>query len=301
MKMKILFVYNPESGKGKIKSKINYIKEYIEKRNHLITIKPTTKPNDAYLYMEDLTGYEMVLVAGGDGTLNEVVNGLMKLDNKPLLGYIPTGTVNDFASLIGIPKSIKKALKIIFEENNKKQIDITKINDKFFVYTGATGKFAKASYDIKRSLKKKYGVFAYLYRGSQELFKDYYMAADIKYDEGRFRGPYSLLLFLNGPRVGGFRLHRLKSKLDDGLIEARFFKREPGMLFRLFGFFISRGLYDTKKNKTISSSKFKVEINENSEWNIDGEYAFNGSAKLEVVSRAITIFINSKKEKLFIH
>lgn len=299
--MKILFIYNPESGKGKIKSKVTYIKEYIEKRNHKLTIKPTTKPTDAYHYAKEINGFEMILVAGGDGTLNEVVNGLMKLDKKPLLGYIPTGTVNDVAHLIGIPKNINKALKIIFEDNVKKKIDITKINDKYFVYTGATGKFAKASYDIKRSLKKKYGVFAYLYRGSQELFKDYHMATDIKYDEGRFRGPYSLLLFLNGPRVGGFRLHRLKSKLDDGLIEARFFKREPGMLFRMFGFFASRGLYDTKKNKTISSSKFIVEINKNSEWNIDGEYAFNGSAYLEVINRAITIFINQKKEKLFIH
>ncbi len=299
--MKILFIYNPESGRGKIKSKINFIINYIENKGHKIDVKATTKPNDAYSYVLNLKDYQMVLVAGGDGTLNEVVNGLMSLTEKPLLGYIPTGTVNDVAHLLGIPKNIKKALDIVFESKLKKQIDITKINEKYFIYTGATGKFAKASYDIKRSLKKKYGVFAYLYRGSQELFKDYYMAADIKYDEGRFRGPYSLLLFLNGPRVGGFRLHRLKSKLDDGLIEARFFKREPGMLFRLFGFFISRGLYDTKKNKTISSSKFKVEINENSEWNIDGEYAFNGSAKLEVVSRAITIFINSKKEKLFIH
>ena len=299
--MKILFIYNPESGKGKIRTKLAYIEKYILNLKHELVIKPTRKPLDAYNYSLNSKGYDMVLVAGGDGTLNESVNGIMELVEKPLIGYIPTGTVNDVAHLIGIPKNIKKALKIIFEDKVIKKIDITKLNDKYFVYTCATGKFAKASYDIKRSLKKKYGVFAYLYRGTQELFNEYYMAADITYDKGRFRGPYSLLLFLNGPRVGGFRLFRLKSKLDDGMIEARFFKREPGMLFRMFGFFASRGLYDTKKNKTISSTKFKVEINKNSEWNIDGEYAFNGGANIEVLNRAIKIVINEKKKKLFIH
>ncbi len=298
--MEILFVYNPESGRGKIKNKITYIKEYIKKRNHNITIKATTKQTDAYNYAKNCNGYDLMLVAGGDGTLNEVVNGLMELEKKPLLGYIPTGTVNDVAHLIGIPKKVKKALDIIFEDDFKKKIDITKINDKYFVYTSATGKFAKASYDIKRQLKRKYGVFAYLYRGSQEIFRDYNMAADIKYDQGRFRGPYSLLLFLNGPRVGGYRLHSLKSKLDDGLIEARFFKREPGMLMRFLSFFLSGGLYNTKKNKTISSTKFIVEIDNNSEWNIDGEFAFRGCANLEVINRAITIFVNPKKKKLFV-
>lgn len=297
--MKIVFIYNPESGKGRINLEISYIESYIKSKGHELYIKRTFKPNDAFLFSSQSASYDMILVAGGDGTINEVVNGVMTLSKRPLIGYIPTGTVNDVAHLIGIPKNIKKALKIIFEEGLFKEMDITKINDKYFVYASATGKFAKASYDLKRSYKKRYGVLAYFYRGTKEVFQDYKLYGDIKYDKGRFRGPYSLLLFLNGPRVAGIRLRRIKSKLDDGVIEARFFKREPGMLFRFLGFFITGGLYDTRKNKTIKSSKFKVEINKDTEWNIDGEFAFKGSANIEVINRAVKIIINKKKRKLF--
>lgn len=297
--MKLLFIYNPESGKGKIVKELPFIKIYLKEKGFLMTIKRTTKVSDAYNFAKASQSYKMVLVAGGDGTINEVVNGLMELKEKPLLGYIPTGTVNDVGYLIGMSKNIKKSLKIIFEEAFFKKLDITKINDKYFLYVGATGIFTKSSYDLKRSDKKRFGALAYFMRGSKELFKDYKMAVDIKYDGGRIRGPYSLLLFLNGPRVGGFKLKRLKSYLDDGLIEGRFFKREPGMLLRLFGFFITRGRYNTSKNTTFRSSEFLVEIDKDSEWNIDGEYAFKGSAVLTVQKKALMVAVNKKRKKMF--
>ena len=109
-----------------------------------------------------------------------------------------------------------------------------------------------------------------------------------------WRGVCSLILLLNGPRVAGFRLNLMHSKLNDGIIEG-FFKHEPGLLFRMFGFFASGGLCDTRENKTIRSSKFIIDMPKTFEWNTDGEYAFKGPVKVEVVPKAIKIIINPKE------
>lgn len=294
--MKVGFIYNPESGSGKIIAYLDYIKNAFLDYNHTIDLMPTKKVKDAEEYAQN-SKYDMLLVAGGDGTINEVVNGLMTKEERPIIGYIPTGTVNDVAHMLGIPKNIKKALKLILENPTIRNIDVSKINNRYFVYAAATGKFAKASYDLKRSFKKRYGSIAYFLRGTQELFQDYNIPVEITSDDGKWRGLCSLMLFLNGPRVAGVRLNRMKAKLNDGVIEARFFKKEPGVLFRMFGFFVSGGLYDTKKNKTIRSSKFIIDMPKEFEWNIDGEFAGKGPAIIEVVNKAIPIIVHPKRHR----
>lgn len=294
--MHVGFIYNPESGSGKIINHLEFIKNAFLSKGHTIDYLPTKKRKHAE-HIAQTSKYDMLLVAGGDGTINEVVNGLMASDHKPIVAYIPTGTVNDVGSMLGIPKNIKKALKLILENPIVRSMDITKINDRYFVYAAATGKFAKSSYDIKRTYKKRYGAISYFLRGSMDLFQSYNIPVEIKYDAGIWRGICSLILLLNGARVAGVRLNRMKSKLNDGVIEARFFKREPGVLFRMFGFFASGGLYDTKKNKTIRSSKFSIDMPKTFEWNTDGEYAFKGPVEVEVISKAIQIVVHPKRHK----
>lgn len=296
--MHVGFIYNPESGSGYITKHLEYIKDAFLSRNHTIELLPTKQPKDAEKFAK-VSRHDMLLVAGGDGTINEVVNGLMSNRHKPTIAYIPTGTINDVGTILGIPKNIKKAINLIINKPLVAKMDITKINDRYFVYAAATGKFAKASYDIKRSFKKRYGAISYFFRGSKELFQSYNIPVEIKHDEGIWRGICSVILLLNGPRVAGITLNRMKSKVNDGVIEARFFKREPGVLFRMFGFFASGGLYDTKKNKTIRSSKFIIDMPETFEWNTDGEYAFKGPVEVEVIPKAINIIVHPKHYKKY--
>ncbi len=296
--MKVSFIYNPESGKGKITKYIDYIKYVFYEEGHELKLCPTAKEKDAQKFAEEEVT-DMLLVAGGDGTINEVVNGIMKREDRPIIAYIPTGTINDVGTILGIPKNIKRALKLIVNNPLVVDMDVVRINNKHFVYAAATGKFTKASYDIKRVYKKRYGAISYFLRGSKDLFQSYNIPVEITHDEGMWRGVCSLILLLNGPRVAGFRLNLMHSKLNDGIIEARFFKHEPGLLFRMFGFFASGGLYDTKKNKTIRSSKFIIDMPKTFEWNTDGEYAFKGPVKVEVVPKAIKIIINPKRHKKY--
>ena len=203
--MKVGFIFNPESGNGKINRLYPVIEKAFIAKGHDISILKTQKSGDAKLFAQEPV-FDMLLVAGGDGTLNEVVNGIMTLDKKPRIGYIPTGTVNDVAHLLGIPRNIKKALNLILETGELRKMDVSKINNTYFTYAAATGKFAKASYDLKRSDKKRFGSLAYVVRGITDMFYDYKMPLKITHEQGVIDMTFTLLLFLNGPRVGGINL-----------------------------------------------------------------------------------------------
>lgn len=295
--MKVCFVYNPESGSGKIISYLNWIKQAFLNLNHEISFHETTKEKNAYYMVKDLCDCEMLLVAGGDGTLNEAINGVMEKKVSPIIAYIPTGTVNDVGHLIGMKRRIKKTVKLILEKPVVKPIDICKINDKYFIYVAAAGKFTKSSYDISRQAKKKFGRLAYFFRGSRELFKDYNMPIKITYSQGVYEETSSLIMILNGKRIGGFQLYGLKNKLDDGIISLRSFKRESFMFLRVIAFFLTGGLYDTRKNRTFRDSYFKIETDNDVSWNIDGEYMGKGSIEVAVIPKAINMVVNKKKVK----
>lgn len=295
--MNVCFIYNPESGSGKIISYLDWIKEEFLRYNHAITLYETKKEKDAYYKVLESNEYDMFLIAGGDGTVNEVVNALMQLETRPIIAYIPTGTVNDVGHLIGMPLRIKRAVKMILEKPYVKDVDICQINDKYFVYVAAAGKFTKSSYDIKRKYKKRYGRLAYFFRGSREIFKDYKIPIKVTHEGETFEELCSLILALNGRRIGGFHLYGMKNKLDDGQVSLRFFRRESWLLLRVIAFFLTGGLYDTGKNKTFRSSSFKIETDDNVSWNVDGEYMGQGSIEIDVVPKAVKFIVNERKAR----
>lgn len=296
--MKVGFIFNPESGNGKINRLYPVIEKAFIAKGHDISILKTQKSGDAKLFAQEPV-FDMLLVAGGDGTLNEVVNGIMTLDKKPRIGYIPTGTVNDVAHLLGIPRNIKKALNLILETGELRKMDVSKINNTYFTYAAATGKFAKASYDLKRSDKKRFGSLAYVVRGITDMFYDYKMPLRITHEQGVIDKTFTLLLFLNGPRVGGINLFLIKkSKLNDGKIEARIFERRRYMtLFKVLSFFAIGGLV-SKGVHMLKSSFYDIEAKGYVEWNTDGEQIEKNSARIEVINEAIEIYVSKRASKL---
>lgn len=297
--MKIPFIYNPESGTGKIKKHIKWICEQFEKAGHNLILMPTEKQLEAISFAANISNHEMILIAGGDGTLNEVVNGLMMQDKRPYVGYIPTGTVNDVGRMLGLSNNIKKTVKLLLNKETIRAVDITKINDHYFVYACAVGKFTKASYDLKQKNKKRFRKLAYVGRGAKEVFKKYNIPVEVEHDNGSLKGNYALILFLNGFRVAGVRLTFLKKVLDDGLLSARFFENKTGGIIHLAWFFLTGGFYDSRKNQTILSSYFKIKTNNDVEWNTDGEKSINGSVEIKVIPRAIQFIVNPKSGKKY--
>jgi len=298
--MRVGFIYNPESGSGKIERNSQYIIDAFTAKGHVMDVLKTKKTLDAKRYAME-SDHDMLLVAGGDGTLNEVVNGLMTREQRPKIAYIPTGTVNDVAHMLGISMNVKKAVKLILETGEVKKMDISKINDTYFTYAAATGRFTKASYDVKRKDKKRFGILAYVVRGITDLLFDYKMPMKITYEGGVLEKTFTLLLFLNGPRVGGRNLYLMKkSKLNDGKIEARIFEhRRFWMLIKILTFFAIGGLV-MRGGHRLTSSFYEIEAEHDRadiDWNTDGEKTEKNSVRIDVIQEAIEIYVSKRAAK----
>ncbi len=298
--MRVGFIYNPESGSGKIERNSQYIIDAFTAKGHVMDVLKTKKTLDAKRYAME-SDHDMLLVAGGDGTLNEVVNGLMTREQRPKIAYIPTGTVNDVAHMLGISMNVKKAVKLILETGEVKKMDISKINDTYFTYAAATGRFTKASYDVKRKDKKRFGILAYVVRGITDLLFDYKMPMKITYEGGVLEKTFTLLLFLNGPRVGGRNLYLMKkSKLNDGKIEARIFEhRRFWMLIKILTFFAIGGLV-MRGGHRLTSSFYEIEAEHDQadiDWNTDGEKTEKNSVRIDVIQEAIEIYVSKRAAK----
>ena len=168
---RMLFVYNPRAGKGLLKPQLSDIIDIFVKADYEVVVYPTQAYRDAYKKIRefDANRYDLIVCSGGDGTIDEVVTGMMQRRTRIPLGYIPTGTTNDFANSLHIPKGILKAA-----DNAVKGIvfpcDVGKFNDDVFVYVAAFGIFTDVSYETKQEVKNILGHLAYVLEGTKRLF-----------------------------------------------------------------------------------------------------------------------------------
>lgn len=298
--MKYLLIYNPISGKGKFKKKIPYIKKTFEEQMlHLDIYESNGNSDLVQKAFEEAPNYEVFLVSGGDGTINQVVNGIMKSNRRPAIAVLPFGTANDIAAILGIPKKLKKALDIVFTRTPI-YMDINKINNDYFVYTAATGILTKVSYDISRRHLKKYGYLAYVFAGVKDLMHDYRFPLKIKANGEAIQNEYMLALGLCSNRVGGMHLKKFAtSKLNDGMFEMRFFERKRKFrVFRLLSFFLRRGKR-LKEDLHLSSNNFEIEASDRVTWNTDGELSQCGNVRIMTLKQEILVFASDKAKKRY--
>ncbi|TNF07536.1 MAG: diacylglycerol kinase family lipid kinase [Bacillota bacterium] len=298
--MKYLLMYNPVSGKSHFKSYIPMIKEEFAKTNHELTIYESKAPKDLKeVATKEAANYDVFLVAGGDGTINEVLNGIMQVEKRPTLGLLPSGTANDIAAILGINKNIKRSLKYYFNEQPV-LMDVNQMNDLYFLYTAASGVLTRISYDIPRRLLNKYGYLAYVFEAMKDFQKDYRYPIKITCNGESVDCECMMVLGLSTNRVGGMTLYNFaKSKLNDGLFELRFFKRVRHFYrFRLMSSFI-RGGRKLREDLHLASNYFKIETNPEVNWNVDGEFAMKGNIEIRTYKEALSIFASPKRKKKY--
>ena len=158
---RLLFVYNPHAGKGMLAPKVSDVVDIFVKAGYEVVIYPTQAYHDAYKKISeyDASTYDLVVCSGGDGTLDEVVTGMMKREDRDPIGYIPAGTTNDFANSLHIPKDVLKAADNAVN-GSEFCCDVGKFNDDIFVYIAAFGLFTDVSYETKQELKNVLGHLA---------------------------------------------------------------------------------------------------------------------------------------------
>ena len=299
--MKCIFVYNPESGNGKLKKHKDYILQELSKKYGEIDVVETTHAGHASeLAKESINKYDYFFVSGGDGTLNEVVNGMGASENAPIIGYIPSGTVNDVARSLGISKNIKKAVKNLID-GEPFEHDIFRVNDKYGIYVCCAGLFTKCSYDTKRSSKKIFGKIAYFFKGAKDIFNAKPVHVELITETEKINRNCAMVLILNSKSAASFKINK-KAQLNDGEVEVILChshenRVELGEIIRTMLIFL-RGVDKCKNNKKITYrklSKFTINTQEGTIINLDGEKSGAGSFEFEVLKSAIKIIAPKNK------
>lgn len=297
---KMLFVYNPHSGKGLIKHHLAEIIDTFTAMGCDVLAHPTQAKLDANsVVMREAPNSDIVVCSGGDGTLNETIRGILSIpeENRPLMGYIPAGTVNDFASSLRIPKYMPAAVKCIVN-GEPKQLDIGGFNDRYFTYIAAFGAFTDVAYMTSQQLKNIFGTLAYIMEGVKRLgeIKGYKMK--ITTDDMEIEDTFIFGMISNSKSVGGLKRLSVDDVLmDDGIYEG-FLIRMPQTLIELqhtINYLIRRELsapcfycFKTKNARFISEEAVP--------WTLDGEFGGDHTdVSVTVNHRAIKMLLDPNR------
>lgn len=270
---KMLFVYNPMAGKEQIRNKLSDIVQIFCEAGFEVTIFATRGKEDATnIVLEKGEEYDYVVCSGGDGTMNEVATGLVQLEKRPICGYIPAGTVNDFASSLKIPKIMKNAAKLITQGSVFK-CDLGQFNDRYFTYVSGFGAFTEVSYQTPQEWKNALGKAAYFVEALKHIteIKAHHMV--IEYDGGKVEDDFMLGLVSNSVSVAGYKAYsKMNIMMDDGLFEALFIRniRNPLELQGALNALMSKK-FDSDRMLQFSSSKIKITCDDEIQWTLDGE------------------------------
>lgn len=285
--MNLFFVFNPKAGKEKIKQKLGDIIELFSNNGHVVTVHATTCAGDAYKEVKNLPDgvYDRVIVAGGDGTLDEVVHGMLLRENKIQVGYIPAGSTNDYATSLGIPSRISDAARIAIG-NHIFSSDVGTFGNKSFVYVAAFGAFTEASYATTHEMKKKLGYSAYIVAGIKSLGNIRSYEVKVITDTMTIEDHFIYGMVTNSVSVGGFKgIVGNQVQLDDGLFEVTLVRKpkNPYDMNNIISGLLNRE-HKTDMIYSFTTNKIKFESNESIPWTLDGE--FGGEEKeVEIINR----------------
>lgn len=274
MDKKMLFVYNPRAGKAQIKNNLLDIIDIFVKAGYEVTAYPTQYAGDAVRAVKDRReGYDIVVCSGGDGTLDEVVNGMMQCEEKLPIGYVPAGSTNDFANSLGIPHRMKKAAEVVVNGENF-ICDIGSFNQESFVYIAAFGIFTNVSYETNQDVKNILGHTAYLIEGVKSLssIKSYRMK--VTYDDVCLEEDFLFGMITNSNSVGGFKGITGKNvELNDGLFEVMLIRKptNPLELNNIVAALVDKNIH-SEAIHCFKTSHITIESDMPVAWTLDGEF-----------------------------
>lgn len=272
---KALFIFNMRSGKGAVKSKLAEIIDMMVKAGYEVVAHPTQERGDAIRLVEDTAGaYDLIVCCGGDGTLDETVTGMMRRQDRVPIGYIPTGSTNDFASSLKIPRGILKAAQTAVTGADF-LCDVGAFNDDSFVYVAAFGFLTEVSYDTSQELKNMFGHAAYLMEIAKKAgqpIKSYTMEVEINGEV--IRNNFAFGMITNSNSVGGVKDVAGKDvDLDDGLFEVTLIEepRTPFEFNEILACLVNL-VADSDLIYTYKTDRLTIRTQEKIAWTLDGEY-----------------------------
>jgi YegS/Rv2252/BmrU family lipid kinase len=275
---KLLFIYNSHAGTGALRPSLADILDIFVKEGYEVTAYPTQRSEDALEKTKNFTeDYHLVVCSGGDGTLSEVVNGMVARQDKKMIpiGYIPTGTTNDFARGMGIPKNMIQAAEIAVNGTPCGR-DVGRLNDKHFTYVAAFGIFTDVAYKTDQDVKNVIGHLAYVLEGAKRVFNVPSVYAKVKCDDLIIEDEFIFAMVTNTISVGGFKSFVEDVTFDDGLFEVSLIKppKNAKELNEILSALVLKNI-NSDVVTSFKASKISFEFKDAIEWTLDGEFGGN--------------------------
>lgn len=271
---RLLFIINPNAGINKRENYLQDILTVFLEHNYESIVLYTRKQNDATLYVEEHANddIDLIVCMGGDGTLNEVFAGAIKINWNKAIGYIPAGSTNDFAASLGLSTDQVENAKLIMT-GKAKSLDLALFNGRSFVYTASCGLFSKASYETPQVFKNVVGHFAYILEGVKDItqFKPVYMEIECNGDV--LKDEFILVSICNTYSLGGVMSFSEEGiKLDDGYFELLTISK-PRDITQLNSIILSlyEQNYDNNYINFIKVKDAKITMPDKLDWSLDGE------------------------------
>jgi len=290
---KVLVLINPNSGKKNSKESVLDALNLFSANNYQMEIYLSQKPMDVTRYIEENgERFDVVAVFGGDGTLNEATNGLMKLKHKPVISYFPTGTMNDFGTNFGLTNDMKQCANIACV-GHIESFDVGKMNSHYFNYVAGFGAFCNVSYETKQELKKQIGNLAYIIKAIHEIPNLHPYHVKMNLDGKVFEKDLMFGLIINGNRVAGFEMvEQADNTFKDGLFDIILVEHTPNPL-ELYNYPLGV-LHPELNMKYVERYQAKsiiIESQEKLAWTLDGEEGEETLvARVENISQALQIY-----------
>ena len=297
---KLLLVVNPRSGRAKMRTELLRVVEILSAENYDVTVYPTKSQGDATEKIASIKDgeYDLIVVCGGDGTLNEVISGLMQSGIKTKVGYIPSGTLNEWSTGLGISKIIKEAAEDAVK-GKEITLDIGKFGDKYFTYTASFGAFTSASYSAPQDIKNVLGQAAYLFEGIKSLGNIKPIHLKFICDGREIEGDFLFGAISNSMSVGGIvKFDQNIVKLNDGFFEVFLIRNPDNVLgFQPLIDGILRHELNREGIEFFHTKEITIIGGENVDWTLDGEYC-EGSEEITVtnLNNAVNFIVPDNKE-----
>ncbi|MBY5034893.1 diacylglycerol kinase family lipid kinase [Streptococcus gallolyticus] len=304
-------IYNPTSGQEIMKKNVAEVLDILEGFGYETSAFQTTPEKDSAkneATRAAKAGFDLVIAAGGDGTINEVVNGIAPLEKRPKMAIIPTGTTNDYARALKVPRSNPVAAARMIGKNQTVLMDIghaRTVKDKqpfesYFINIAAAGTLTELTYSVPSQLKTMFGYLAYVVKGAELLPRVQFTPVRITHDNGVFEGKTSMVFAALTNSIGGFEQIVPDAKLDDGLFTLIIVK--TGNLFEILHLIrqvLDGGKHvESDKIEYLKTKKIQIESLDKKNrlmLNLDGEYGGDAPVELVNLTNHIEFFADTDK------
>ncbi|TDQ36226.1 diacylglycerol/lipid kinase family protein [Aureibacillus halotolerans] len=294
---KALVIINPSSGKEKALGLEEDVVSALQETHEEVAVRYTEKEGDATTFAKEACEEKLdtVIALGGDGTVNEAINGLAEQSHSPTFGFLPLGTVNDFARALKLPMVPKKAIEVL-KANHTKRVDIGKIDGRYFMNVLAVGAIAELVYEVTPEQKSKFGPFAYFIEGAKALKEKTPFNLSITYDDNTWNGEAYVMLVALTNSVAGFETFAEQAKVNDGYFHVFVLKDlSIQSMMKLVPDLLRGELEGNDQIDYFRAASLKVESSMDLVVNIDGDEGVPLPFTADVLHNALHILVSSEE------